>query len=71
MSPFVPIGAVFAVSGLAVLVTAIRHKHEQRPRHAAMLIAGMMATAFGIVIAGFALAYDAAAPLDLNAGGAQ
>jgi len=36
-----------------------------------MLIGGMMATAFGIVIAGFAIAYQRAAPLDLNAGTAQ
>jgi hypothetical protein len=27
----------------------------------------MMATAFGLVIAGFAIAYETAAPLDLNA----
>jgi hypothetical protein len=28
----------------------------------------MMMTAFGLVIAGFAIAYQRAAPLDLNAG---
>jgi hypothetical protein len=36
-----------------------------------MLIGGMMLTAFGIVIAGFAIAYNAAAPLDLNTGATQ
>jgi hypothetical protein len=36
-----------------------------------MLIGGMMAAAFGIVLAGFAIAYNAAAPLDLNAGATQ
>ena len=71
MSVFVILGAIFAVGGIAMLVTAIRHQHEQNPRYAAMLIGGMMATAFGIVIAGFAIAYNAAAPLDLNTGGAQ
>jgi hypothetical protein len=54
-----------------LLVIAIRHQSEQRPRYAAMLIGGMMMTAFGIVIAGFAIAYQRAAPLDLNAGAAQ
>ena len=71
MIAFVVLGAIFAVGGLATLVTAIRHQHEQKPRYAAMLIGGMMATAFGIVIAGFAIAYNTAAPLDLNTGGAQ
>ena len=71
MSAFVFLGAAFALGGLAVLVTAIRHRREGEPRHAAMLIGGMMATAFGIVLAGFAIAYDAAAPLDLNTGAAR
>ena len=31
----------------------------------------MMLTAFGLVLAGFAIAYQTAAPLDLNAGGAE
>jgi hypothetical protein len=68
VSGFVLLGAVFAAIGVALLVTAVRHQHERQPRHAAMLIGGMMATAFGIVIGGFAIAYNAAAPLDLNTG---
>lgn len=71
MTAFVIVGAIIAVVGLSLLVTAIRHQHERQPRYAAMLIGGMMMTAFGIVIAGFAIAYQNAAPLDLNAGGAQ
>jgi len=71
MSPFVPIGAVFAIAGIAMLVVAIRHQHERQPRYAAMLIGGMMATAFGIIVVGFAVAYQRAAPLDLNAGVGQ
>ena len=59
-------GAVMAAVGLVVLVKAIRHQSEQRPRYAAMLIGGMMMTAFGIVIAGFAIAYERTAPLDLD-----
>jgi drug/metabolite transporter (DMT)-like permease len=68
---FVIVGALAAVVGLALLVTAIRHQKEQRPRYAAMLIGGMMMTAFGLVIAGFAIAYQHTAPLDLNAGAAR
>jgi drug/metabolite transporter (DMT)-like permease len=71
MSVFVAIGALAAIVGLVLLVTAIRHQGEQRPRYAAMLIGGMMMTAFGIVIAGFAIAYQRAAPLDLNTGEAR
>jgi drug/metabolite transporter (DMT)-like permease len=71
VSVFVAIGALAAIVGLVLLVTAIRHQGEQRPRYAAMLIGGMMMTAFGIVIAGFAIAYQRAAPLDLNTGEAR
>ena len=68
MSGFLVLGVVAFLAGLAILVTAIRHQSEQRPRYAAMLIGGMMLTAFGLVIAGFAIAYQRTAPLDLNAG---
>ena len=71
MTAFVILGAIAVVAGLTLLVIAIRHQSEQRPRYAAMLIAGMMMTAFGLVIAGFAIAYQRTAPLDLNTGAAQ
>ena len=71
MTAFVILGALAAIVGLTLVVIAIRHQKEQRPRYAAMLIGGMMMTAFGIVIAGFAIAYNAAAPLDLNTGATQ
>jgi len=71
VSWFIPLGIVAALAGLVLLVTAIRHQDERQPRYAAMLIGGMMMTAFGLVIAGFAIAYQNAAPLDLNTGGAR
>ena len=71
MTAFVILGAIAVVVGLVLLVTAIRHQGEQKPRYAAMLIGGMMMTAFGLVIAGFAIAYQRAAPLDLNTGAVQ
>jgi drug/metabolite transporter (DMT)-like permease len=72
MSWLIPVvGAAIAIAGLALLVTAIRHQGERQPKYAAMLIGGMMMTAFGIVITGFAIAYQRAAPLDLNSGAAR
>jgi Ca2+/H+ antiporter len=71
MTGFVVIGAIALVAGLALLVTGIRKHKAQHPKHVAMLIGGMMLTAFGLVLAGFAIAYQTAAPLDLNAGGAE
>ena len=71
MTWFILIGAVAVVVGLSLLVTAIRHQGEQKPRYAAMLIGSMMLTAFGLVIAGFAIAYQRTAPLDLNTGDAR
>jgi Ca2+/H+ antiporter len=67
VSFFVPLGIVILLCGLALLVTGIRRHEEQHPKHVAMLIGGMMMTAFGLIIAGFAIAYERAAPLDLNA----
>ena len=68
MTGFIVLGAVAAVIGIAILIVAIRNQDEQRPRYAAMLIGGMMLTAFGLVIGGFAVAYQRTAPLDFNAG---
>ena len=68
MSGFVALGAVALIVGLSLLVTGIRKHQAQQPKHVAMLIGGMMLTAFGLVIAGFAIAYQRTAPLDLNAG---
>jgi hypothetical protein len=69
VSAFVAIGIVLAVAGVTLLAVAIRRRQAQEPSSAAMLIGGTMLAAFGIVIAGFALAYDWAEPLDLNAEG--
>ena len=66
MTAFVVIGLVAFFAGLILVVTAIRHHAERLPRHTAMLIGGMMLTAFGLVIAGFALVYGNTAPLALN-----
>jgi uncharacterized membrane protein len=67
MIGFIALGVIAALAGLVILVTAIRNQGKRQPRYAAMLIGGMMLTAFGLIIAGFAIAYQRAAPLALNA----
>ena len=67
MTAFEIIGAVAVLVGLVLLVTAIRHHGERLPKHTAMLIGGMMLTAFGIFITGFVIVYQRSAPLTLNA----
>lgn len=67
MTAFVPLGAIALIGGGAMLVTGIRRHQAQHPRHVALLIAGMMITAFGLLLAGFAIAWQAAAPLDAGA----
>jgi len=57
---FVAIGSVSLVIGLGVLFLAIRGGPGTSPQATAMLIAGMMATAFGLLMAGFAIAYATA-----------
>ena len=68
---FVGIGAVSLLVGLAVMVVALRYHQRNHPKGVAMLIFGMMATAFGLLMAGFAIAYSTAEPIDLNAEAAQ
>jgi hypothetical protein len=68
---FVIVGAVALIAGLGMLVTGIRGGVEARPRNTALLIAGMMMTAFGLVLGGFAIGYATTKPLDLNSGAAQ
>ena len=67
MIAFIILGILAAIIGGTLTTIAIRHRAEQRPRHAAMLIGGMMLAAFGLVITGFAIAYQRTAPLDFNA----
>ena len=68
----VTLGVIAALVGLAVLVVAIRNRGDgEDPRSNVMLIAGMMITAFGMLIAGFAVGYATSEPLDAAAGAAS
>ena len=68
---FVILGSVSLLLGLGMLALALRNPQRDQPKGVAMLIAGMMVTAFGLLMAGFAIAYATADPLDLNAEAAQ
>jgi hypothetical protein len=67
MGAFLVVGSIVALIGIAAVVLAVRNRGSgDDPKTNAMLIGGTMAAAFGIVIAGFSVAYQSAAPLDLN-----
>ena len=68
---FLAIGAVSLVAGLAVMIAALRHQTRAQPKGVAMLIGGMMATAFGLLMAGFAIGYALSAPPALDSRGAR
>jgi len=70
LTGFIVLGAIVAALGLAVLAAGLRSPVGQ-PKRNAMLIGGTMATAFGVIIGGFAIAYESAPPLDLNSGGSR
>ena len=52
---FLVLGIAAFVAGMTLLVTAIRGKSGESPRHTVMLMAGMMATAFGLLMTAFAI----------------
>ncbi len=68
MTAFIIIGVFAALVGIGLVFTGIRRGPDVEPQNMAMLIGGMMLTAFGIIIAGFSIVYNNTAPLDLNTG---
>jgi len=52
---FMVIGPVAILAGIALMVAAIRGGVGANPKTTAMLIAGMMAAAFGMFITAFAI----------------
>lgn len=71
MTAFIVFGVIAAVVGIGFVVTGIRRGPDAAPKNMVMLIGGMMLTAFGIILAGFSIAYSNTAPLNLNSGAAQ
>ena len=61
---FVILGALAALAGLAILVAGIRGNTGENPRATVQLIGGMMLATVGLLLAGFAIGYDSAEPLE-------
>ena len=59
---YVALGAVASVIGIVMLGFAIRGRPGVNPKSTAMLIAGMMITVFGLLMAGFAIGFAASPP---------
>ena len=67
---FVVVGAIAALIGLAMLIAALRGRPGESRKSTAQLIAGMMTLAFGLILAGFAIAYATTDPYDFNSSNA-
>ena len=68
---FVAVGTLLLLVGLVTLLlpAVVRRLFGIKagePAKYGLLIAGMMLTAFGMLLAGFAIGYTTAKPLDLN-----
>lgn len=63
---FIVVGSIAFLTGLAMLTAALKNRHGDQRKHTALLISGMMVLAFGLVLAGFAIAYATTEPYDFN-----
>jgi len=61
---FVILGALAFILGTGLLVGGVRGHAGGSPRATVKLIAGMMLAAFGLLMAGFAIGYSRAEPLE-------
>jgi uncharacterized membrane protein HdeD (DUF308 family) len=52
---FMIVGPIAMLGGVAAMIAAIRGGVGEDPKSTAMLIAGMMATAFGMLLTAFAI----------------
>ena len=55
MTLFLILGPIAILAGIATMIVAIRGGVGQNPKSTAMMIAGMMATAFGMLLTAFAI----------------
>ena len=63
---FLVVGSIAALIGLGMLVAALRGRVGESRKSTGLLIAGMMALAFGLVLGGFAIAYATTEPYDFS-----
>ncbi len=68
---FLVVGIIATLLGLGMLIAALRGRVGESRKSTALLIAGMMALAFGLVLGGFAIAYATTEPYDFNQGAGQ
>lgn len=59
---FLILGGLSALLGLLTLIAALRGRVGESRKSTAQLIAGMMLLAFGLVLAGFTVAYSTTKP---------
>ena len=64
---FLGLGPIAMLAGIAMMIAAIRGGVGQNPKSTAMLIAGMMATAFGLLLTAFAIGTSGPATLPQGA----
>ncbi len=65
---FVVLGSIAALVGALMLVASLRGRPGESKKSTGLLIAGMMALAFGLILAGFAVAYATTDPYTFNEG---
>ena len=63
---FIILGPIAILGGIGTMVAAVRGGVGQNPKSTAMLIAGMMATAFGMLLTAFAIFGRAPLPQGAN-----
>ena len=64
---FIIVGAIATLAGLLMLFAALRRgRVGESRRSTGLLIAGMMALAFGLILGGFAIAYVTTDPYEFN-----
>jgi len=69
---YIIVGAIAFLAGLTMLGLALRKRGDsENPRAAAMLIAGMMVTTFGLLLCAFWIAFATGAPASANAEAAR
>lgn len=65
---YIVVGIIAFLAGLTMLAMALRKRGDSDdPRAAAMLIAGMMVTTFGLLLCAFWIAFATGAPVGVNA----
>jgi len=66
------VGAIALLAGLATMAVALRNRGDaNNPKATAMLIGGMMAATFGLLMCAFWIAFATGGPANLNAENVQ